>query len=299
MINEQFSYIPPYCYRFIFVEVWNWGTELYESMENDFNFLLISFLFTQMGNAQKFKNAIDKIQQNSEAQVYPLVFHEFGRILNLILLQIEPLTRRGTLDTSKSGFDYFMSSYPELQNFTSIEGVMEEIQMRIPKEYYSEDYQMTIGDEVSTGIIIASGLGIAYVLEQHKEGKEIISLEQLKKLDGKKLLIQQGLQLKNDFVEFRQLDSHNKQIEFIEGKTLDTLGFENTAFNRQMLDYVAGPVLTPFMDAIPVVGDHNDERADTWAEMWEFIIGFKDGVVGVTGEESKSYLCNSNITIAD
>ena len=65
-----------------------------------------------------------------------------------------------------------------------------------------------------------------------------------------------------------------------------------------MLDYVAGPVLTPFMDAIPVVGDHNDERADTWAEMWEFIIGFKDGVVGVTGEESKSYLCNSNITIA-
>ena len=158
---------------------------------------------------------------------------------------------------------------------------------------------MTIGDEVSTGIIIASGLGIAYVLEQHKEGKEIISLEQLKKLDGKKFLIDQGLQLKNDFVEFRQLDSHNKQIEFIEGKTLDTLGFENTAFNRKMLDYVAGPVLTPFMDAIPVVGDHNDERADTWEEMWEFIIGFKDGVVGVTGEESKSYLCNSNITIAD
>ena len=51
MINEQFSYIPPYCYKFILVEVWNWGTDLYESMENDFNFLLISFLFTQMGNA--------------------------------------------------------------------------------------------------------------------------------------------------------------------------------------------------------------------------------------------------------
>lgn len=91
---------------------------------------------------------------------------------------------------------------------------------------------MTIGDEVSTGIIIASSLGIAYVVEQHKEGKEIISLEQLKKFDGKKRLIEQGLQFKNDFVEFRQLDSHKLQIKFIEGKTLDALGFENTDFNR-------------------------------------------------------------------
>jgi len=31
--------------------------------------------------------------------------------------------------------------------------------------------------------------------------------------------------------------------------------------------------------------------------MWEFILGFKDGVVGVTGEESKSYLCNANISV--
>ena len=52
---------------------------------------------------------------------------------------------------------------------------------------------MTIGDEVSTGIIIASGLGIAYVLEQHKEGIEVISLEQLKKFNGKKMLIAQGI----------------------------------------------------------------------------------------------------------
>ena len=61
-----------------------------------------------------------------------------------------------------------------------------------------------------------------------------------------------------------------------------------------MLDYVAGPVLTPLL-----VGDHNDNRADTLEEMWEFIIGFKDGVVGVTGEDSKSYLCNSNLTVTE
>lgn len=61
-----------------------------------------------------------------------------------------------------------------------------------------------------------------------------------------------------------------------------------------MLDYVAGPVLTPLL-----VEDHNDNRADTVEEMWQFIIGFKDGVVGVTGEDSKSYLCNSNLTVTE
>ena len=39
-----------------------------------------------MGNAQKYKNAIDQIQLNSEAQEYPLVFQQFGRILNLMIL---------------------------------------------------------------------------------------------------------------------------------------------------------------------------------------------------------------------
>lgn len=33
--------------------------------------------------------------------------------------------------------------------------------------------------------------------------------------------------------------------------------------------------------------------------MWDFLLGFKDGVVGVTGEESKSYLCNGNVSAAD
>lgn len=95
----------------------------------------------------------------------------------MILLTVEPLTRRESLDPSKFGFDYFLSSYPELQNFTSIEGVMTEIQIRIPKEYFESGYQMTVGDKWATGITIASGVTIAYVLEMHKEGKEIIPKE--------------------------------------------------------------------------------------------------------------------------
>ena len=46
MIAEQYSFIPPYCYKFTWIEVYRWGLELYASMQNDFNFLLISFLFT-------------------------------------------------------------------------------------------------------------------------------------------------------------------------------------------------------------------------------------------------------------
>jgi hypothetical protein len=38
---------------------------------------------------------------------------------------------------------------------------------------------------------------------------------------------------------------------------------------------------------------------DSWQEFLDFINGFKDGIVGVTGEDSKSYICNANISIAE
>jgi hypothetical protein len=84
-----------------------------------------------------------------------------------------PLTRRESLDSSKDGFDFFLSSYPELQNFTSIAGVMNEIEIRIPDEYLESGYNMTIGDKWATGITISSGIAIAYVLEMHKEGIDL------------------------------------------------------------------------------------------------------------------------------
>jgi hypothetical protein len=67
---------------------------------------------------------------------------------------------------------------------------MNEIQIRIPKEYYETGYEMTIGDKWATGITIASGLAIAYVLEMHKEGIELIPkslVEELKNFDFEKM----------------------------------------------------------------------------------------------------------------
>jgi hypothetical protein len=49
---------------------------------------------------------------------------------------------------------------------------------------------MTVGDKWETGIIIASGLSIAYVLEMHKEGVELITnkmAEDLKNFDGQEM----------------------------------------------------------------------------------------------------------------
>ena len=49
---------------------------------------------------------------------------------------------------------------------------------------------MTIGDEWATGITIVSGLAIAYVLEMHKEGIELIPknvAEELKNFDSKEM----------------------------------------------------------------------------------------------------------------
>jgi hypothetical protein len=50
---------------------------------------------------------------------------------------------------------------------------------------------------------------------------------------------------------------------------------------------------------VPMVGDHNDMRVATMEEFGDVLQGFKDGVAGVTGSDSKFYLCNSNITVAE
>ena len=63
MIASNFSAIVPNCYKFT-SEIYNYGITLYKSMNNDINTLLISFLFTQMGNAKSYKSALDKIKLN-------------------------------------------------------------------------------------------------------------------------------------------------------------------------------------------------------------------------------------------
>lgn len=54
-----------------------------------------------------------------------------------------------------------------------------------------------------------------------------------------------------------------------------------------------------------MVGSHNEDSYNIMPpdllldQMGDFIQGFKNGIVGVTGVDSKYYLCNTNITLAE
>lgn len=61
-------------------------------MNNDFNSLLISFLFSQMTYALQYKKQVDKIEENNENQNFKSNFESYGAILNLMFLQIEVRT---------------------------------------------------------------------------------------------------------------------------------------------------------------------------------------------------------------
>mmetsp|Transcript_1657 Transcript_1657/g.2930 ORF Transcript_1657/g.2930 Transcript_1657/m.2930 type:complete len:148 (-) Transcript_1657:763-1206(-) len=88
MLSEEFANSVPYCYEFLFVEFASYWAELYATMNNDFTTMLISFLFSQMGNAKDYKSALDKIAENELNQQYELVMFQYGRIVRLLIFEI-------------------------------------------------------------------------------------------------------------------------------------------------------------------------------------------------------------------
>lgn len=76
--GTNFSSIFPECYDLIFVEVFDYFSSLYSQMESDFNTLLLSFLFSQMANANRFKSALDQIDEYTQNQQYELVMNVYG-----------------------------------------------------------------------------------------------------------------------------------------------------------------------------------------------------------------------------
>lgn len=67
---------------------------------------------------------------------------------------------------------------------------------------------MTTGDKWSTGITIVSGIAIAYVLEMHREGVDLIPksvFEELRKFDTQHLLEYEKLIKKEIKSDMKQL----------------------------------------------------------------------------------------------
>jgi hypothetical protein len=71
MIAEGFADSTYYCFSFG-LEFYNFYYALYQSMGYNFNTFLISFLFTQMGNAIEYKSAFERIKLNQKNQAYDL-----------------------------------------------------------------------------------------------------------------------------------------------------------------------------------------------------------------------------------
>ena len=91
MLHDDFSDILPQCFQFVGFQVVDYCDQLYTDMGRDFTELLVSFLFTQMGNANRFRTAVVNIEENDKQQLYEKNAEEYGKILNLIFLNIEPL----------------------------------------------------------------------------------------------------------------------------------------------------------------------------------------------------------------
>lgn len=214
-----------------------------------------------MGHAPKFKDAIDKIDENSNEgeQTYEIVFYQWGRVINLVFFQITVLEDRSRRtagiefeNCDMSDYDCFVNSYEDLDKYDSYSKAIQTVSKMVPSEFFQQENSLTMGDKWASIITIASGLGIAFVLDMQRNHINL-----------------------------------NPALAFIpEGDAENELNLLS--------------LISETEENIKLkVGDHNFKRVETLKDAWEIFKGFKDGIAGVTGSDSKFYLCNSNITVAE
>ena len=145
-----------------------------------------------MGHAPKFKDAIDKIDANSNEgeQNFEIVFYQWGRILNLVFFQITVLEERGRRESLESDFcdgltefDCFVNEYQDLDKYTSYSKAIKTVSEMVPDEFFEQDNNLTIGEKWSSAITIASGLGIAFVLDMKRNNIDLNPADTLQKFD--------------------------------------------------------------------------------------------------------------------
>lgn len=98
MIGTGLADSIPFCYQLFAVELYGYFESLYASMGYKPNTMIISFLFSQMGNAKDYKIALDKIADMEEVQNYQLVMFYYGRMARLLIFKIQVIEERGALE---------------------------------------------------------------------------------------------------------------------------------------------------------------------------------------------------------
>jgi len=137
-----------------------------------------------MGNALKYRTAIDHIDDNNQNQTYAANFNEYGNIVNLIFLQIRPFDDEippapvGSFD-----IDDFLSrvenkkknkvyrignedldkiTYDEIHRFDTYEKAWAESLHTMPNFMSGH---LTKGEKVAAGVAFFSSIGLAMTFD--------------------------------------------------------------------------------------------------------------------------------------
>lgn len=81
LLGTNFADAFPYCWATT-DEFIDYVMNLYEGSQRDFNKLLISYLFTQMGYAQNYHRIMSKIEENNEKQNFEANYAQYGQIIS-------------------------------------------------------------------------------------------------------------------------------------------------------------------------------------------------------------------------
>ena len=127
-------------------------------MNNDPSVFMQAFLFTQMGNANKFRKAMLAISENGDDgnQNYIAAFQQYGVIINLIFLQIQPFS---------SPLDGVPEEAMYVKGFDTYTGALANAVKILPSETFSIGNTLTAPDVVFTFVTIMSALGMAFVVD--------------------------------------------------------------------------------------------------------------------------------------
>ncbi len=172
IFGGNFSTIFTNCYEFGVAEVWEWAEALYNNMDNNFSNLLQSYLFSQMANAIGFRNSLDRITEYTELQNYELSMLEYGKIVYLLIFEIEPLTEDSTSAASLLDSGRMVPNH--LLQFDTFGKALAQIQHRVPSNLIFNHAALTTGEVAAAAVTIVSCLGIAAVFEMERQGIEIL-----------------------------------------------------------------------------------------------------------------------------
>ena len=67
-----------------------------------------------------------------------------------------------------SDYDCFVNSYEDLDKYDSYSKAIQTVSKMVPREFFQQENSLTMGDKWASIITIASGLGIAFVLDMQR-----------------------------------------------------------------------------------------------------------------------------------